>query len=253
MGGAGARVLVIDDSRTILKVVSVILANSGYQVAVARDGSEGFEQLRKQDPFDLVLLDFVMPRMNGYQFCRQLRSDDQFRNLPVVLMSARTNTIGDRFVEQTGAVDALSKPFDARALVAVVGNVLAKRKDDEAPVMPSPDMMMAEDELSAEPVSAGPKSDHFRSLGKMSDAIVEAIAPAVSKMRPQDLDGRRARGKPDRQVSHTADDDGACAREPRRGARARRRRGPRDHGAATSSSCRSPRCCRCSSCAVRWA
>lgn len=182
----GARVLVIDDSLTILKVVSIILAGHGYDVSVARDGAEGFEQLRTRGPFDLVLLDFVMPRMNGYQFCRQLRADEQHRHLPVVLMSARTNTIGDRFVEQTGAVDALSKPFDARALVAVVGNVLSKRLVDERRSMPNPEMMVDEDELSVDR-SEGPPSQHFRSLGKMSEVIVEAIAPAITRMRSQDL------------------------------------------------------------------
>lgn len=183
----GARVLVIDDSLTILKVVSIILAGHGYDVAVARDGAEGFEQLRTRGPFDLVLLDFVMPRMNGYQFCRQLRADEKHRHLPVVLMSARTNTIGDRFVEQTGAVDALSKPFDARALVAVVGNVLSKRLADEQRVMPSPEMMVDEDELSVDRSAEGPPSQHFRSLGKMSQVIVEAIAPSITRMRSQDL------------------------------------------------------------------
>ncbi len=184
--GAGARVLVIDDSLTILKVVSIILKSHGYDVAVARDGAEGFEQLRLGTPFDLVLLDFVMPRMNGYQFCRQLRADEQHRHLPVVLMSARTNTIGDRFVEQTGAVDALSKPFDSRALVAVVGNVLSKRLVEERRSMPNPETMVDEEELSAGPF-AGPQSEHFRSLGKMSDFIVQAVAPAITRLRPQDL------------------------------------------------------------------
>jgi CheY-like chemotaxis protein len=184
---ARARVLVIDDSVTILKVVSIILAGHGYQVALARDGAEGFEQLRQNGPFDLVLLDFVMPRMNGYQFCRQLRADAEHRELPVVLMSARTNAIGDRFVEQTGAVDALGKPFDARALVAVVGNVLAKKNEDHRRSVPSPEAMVDEEELSNDPALEGPPSRHYRSLDRMSSVIVEALAPTISRMRPHDM------------------------------------------------------------------
>jgi CheY-like chemotaxis protein len=185
---AAARVLVIDDSLTILKVVSIILSKHGYDVATARDGAEGFERLGEGAPFDLVLLDFVMPRMNGYQFCRQLRADADQRHLPVVLMSARTNTIGDRFVEQTGAVDALSKPFDARALVAVVGNVLSKRvAPEDRPSMPTPESMVAEEELSVDLTPAGPPSQHFRSLGQMSSVIVDAIAPTIASMRQQDI------------------------------------------------------------------
>ena len=63
-------ILVIDDSPTILKVVSAILASHGYEPTVARDGLAGIELVKRGPKFDLVLLDFVMPRMNGYQFCR---------------------------------------------------------------------------------------------------------------------------------------------------------------------------------------
>src|SRR5262245_53112342 len=94
------RVLVIDDSVTILKVVSAILECNGFDVVLARDGREGMQALRTSARIDLVLLDFVMPRMNGYQFWRELRADGDLKQTPVVLMSARTNAIGDRFVEQ---------------------------------------------------------------------------------------------------------------------------------------------------------
>ena len=120
--GPPARVLVIDDSQTILKVTRTILELNGYGVGVARDGQEGLEALQEQGPFDMVLLDFVMPRMNGYQFCRKLRADEQLKNMPVVLMSARTQSIGARFVEQTGAVDAGAEAFtdvDGRAQLIV--------------------------------------------------------------------------------------------------------------------------------------
>src|SRR5947207_2064437 len=85
----GAAVLVVDDSPTILRVVSAILARHGYEPVVARDGLAGIEAIKKGPKPDIVLLDFVMPRMNGYQFCRELRSSSLHRTLPVVLMSAK--------------------------------------------------------------------------------------------------------------------------------------------------------------------
>src|SRR5688572_27222971 len=109
------RVLVVDDSSTILKVVSAILTRHGFEPALARDGVIGIDMIKRGDKFDLVLLDFVMPRMNGYQFCRELRSMPEHKNLPVVLMSAKGDKIRGQFVKQTGAVDAITKPFDARA------------------------------------------------------------------------------------------------------------------------------------------
>ncbi|RLB63733.1 MAG: response regulator [Deltaproteobacteria bacterium] len=184
----GGRVLVIDDSLTILKVISTILAQHGYEVATAGDGREGLTVLNAAGPFDVILLDFVMPRMNGYQFCRELRSDPNNKHMPVVLMSARTASIGDRFVEQTGAVDALSKPFDARALIAVVGAVLAKRDDPGSRLsMPSPDMMGDEEDLDAAPESGAPPSRHFRSLERLTTQLASAVAPHVKRLHASEM------------------------------------------------------------------
>ena len=120
-----ARVLVVDDSPTIRKLVSAILARHDYEAAQAPDGQAGLDRLR-QGGVDLVLLDFVMPRMNGYQFCREMRADETLRHLPVVLMSAKGDKIRGQFVQQTGAIDAITKPFDARGLLAVVEGALQK-------------------------------------------------------------------------------------------------------------------------------
>src|ERR1041384_2474535 len=120
-----ARILVVDDSPTIRKVVCSILEASAFAAVPAQDGQEALELL-VHEKVDLVLLDFVMPRMNGYQFCRELRAKDELKNLPVVLMSATGDKSRGQFVQQTGAVDAITKPFDARGLVAVVENALQR-------------------------------------------------------------------------------------------------------------------------------
>ena len=120
------RVLVIDDSPTIRKVVTAILERSGYRATSASDGQEGLDLLTGGERFDLVLLDFVMPRMNGYQFCRAVRAHERLRSLPIVLMSAKSDRIREQFVQQTGAVDAITKPFDAQALVTVIENAIRR-------------------------------------------------------------------------------------------------------------------------------
>ncbi|HEX3851268.1 MAG TPA: response regulator, partial [Polyangiaceae bacterium] len=114
-----ARILVVDDSPTIRKVVGSILEARAYQALLAADGQEALDMLGTEQ-VDLVLLDFVMPRMNGYQFCRELRAHPELKNLPVVLMSAKGDKIRGQFVQQTGAIDAITKPFDARGLIAVI-------------------------------------------------------------------------------------------------------------------------------------
>lgn len=120
-------ILVVDDSSTIRKVVASILDKHGYEVALAIDGEDALEALKTgRVRADLVLLDFVMPRMNGYQFCRELRESPPIAMTPVILMSAKAERIRDQFVEQTGAVDAITKPFDAQALVVVIENAIRR-------------------------------------------------------------------------------------------------------------------------------
>lgn len=121
------RVLVVDDSPTIRKVVSFILDEEGYECVTAEDGEDALTLVRR-DPVDLILTDFVMPRMNGYQLCRELRADAALRHVPVVLMSAKGDKLRGHFIQQTGAVDAITKPFDPLALVAVIENALARQK-----------------------------------------------------------------------------------------------------------------------------
>jgi CheY-like chemotaxis protein len=184
---APARVLIVDDSPTILKVVSAILARNGYEAAVARDGSAGLEMIKRGPKFDLVLLDFVMPRMNGYQFCRELRSSAPHRALPVVLMSAKGDKIRGQFVQQTGAVDAITKPFDARALVAVIEGALAKTAEGRARPIPEGDAMPEEDTIqdSVRP-SMVVRSQKQRAAIQFAQQIANAVVPNVLALAPAD-------------------------------------------------------------------
>jgi CheY-like chemotaxis protein len=122
---AGELVLVIDDSPTITKVVQLVLTKAGYQVNTAPDGEAGLEAVRAQRPH-LILLDFVMPKMNGYQFCRELVGDPKLRDIPVVLMSAKGDQVGERFVKVMGIVDYITKPFSPEAITAVVQHTIGK-------------------------------------------------------------------------------------------------------------------------------
>jgi DNA-binding response OmpR family regulator len=121
----GETVLVIDDSPTILKVVQLVLTKAGFNVRTALDGEQGVEVAREKRP-DLILLDFVMPKMNGYQVCRALTDDDTLKDVPVVLMSAKGDQVGERFVKVMGIVDYITKPFSPDAITAVVTHTIAK-------------------------------------------------------------------------------------------------------------------------------
>lgn len=121
------RILVVDDSPTIRTVVTTILERNGYDATGATDGEDAYALLTSGGlQVDLLLVDFVMPRLDGYGLCRALRASPELAGLPVVLMSAKGDRIRDHFVEETGALDAITKPFDAQALIAVVENALRR-------------------------------------------------------------------------------------------------------------------------------
>ena len=122
---SGQTILVIDDSPTILKVVQLVLAKAGFTVETAPDGEAGLEAAKKLKP-DLILLDFVMPKMNGYQVCRELAQDKDLKDVAVILMSAKGDQVGERFVKVMGIVDYITKPFSPEAITAVVQHSIAK-------------------------------------------------------------------------------------------------------------------------------
>ncbi len=146
---AGELVLVIDDSPTITKVVQLVLTKAGYQVQTAPDGEDGLVAVRAQRP-DLILLDFVMPRMNGYQFCRELTADAKLRDIPVILMSAKGDQVGERFVKVMGIVDYITKPFSPEAITAVVQHTIGKYggpgHDEENPSLVTGEDLAATDD-----------------------------------------------------------------------------------------------------------
>ena len=118
------RVLVVDDSPTIRRVVSQVLRGAGYDVATAEDAETGLTEARAVKP-DLILLDFVMPGMNGYQFVKRLDQEDG-GDAPIVLMTTRTDQVPEGALRALGVVDSITKPFSPDAILAVVAHCLEK-------------------------------------------------------------------------------------------------------------------------------
>src|SRR4051794_35858395 len=173
---AGELVLVIDDSPTITKVVQLVLTKAGYRVQTAADGEQGLAAVRADRP-DLILLDFVMPRMNGYQFCRELTADAKLRDIPVILMSAKGDQVGERFVKVMGIVDYITKPFSPEAITAVVQHTIGKYGgpgvDEEHPSLVTGEDLAATDDAD----KAHAKSGSLSQLrGQISDAVSARIA-----------------------------------------------------------------------------
>ena len=120
-------VLVVDDEERILNFLSHKLKASGYSVLTAMNGTQGLEEAEAQEP-DLVVLDVLMPRMDGFETLRQLRS---FSSVPVIILSARESSTDRIKGLKLGADDYLPKPFDPDELVARIEAVRRRLSPDE--------------------------------------------------------------------------------------------------------------------------
>ncbi|HEY9709687.1 MAG TPA: response regulator transcription factor [Oculatellaceae cyanobacterium] len=121
-----AQLLLVDDEPGVRESVKEYLQDSGFDVQVASNAIDAWQMLQQKTP-DLVISDIMMPKVDGYQFLKQLREDPRFKTLPVVFLTARGMT-SDRILGYQSGVDAyLSKPFDPDELVAIVENLLDRR------------------------------------------------------------------------------------------------------------------------------
>lgn len=118
------RILVIDDENVIQEVVQGCFEDvAGWEVLLASSGREGLEQVVAEQP-DAIVLDEMMPGMDGIAFLKQLRANDQTLSIPVVLLTAKVDLADPKLLRELGVVDAIAKPFDAIALVERVAEVL---------------------------------------------------------------------------------------------------------------------------------
>jgi DNA-binding response OmpR family regulator len=120
----GKRVLVVDDDRVIQQLLQVNLELEGYEVVgTAADGEAALEEAERLRP-DLIILDIMMPKMDGLEVCRRLREHPGLARVPVLLLSARAQDLDIRAGLASGASAYLTKPFDPAELVEVVGRLL---------------------------------------------------------------------------------------------------------------------------------
>lgn len=119
------RVLLVDDSWTYIATLATYLTQQGCEVITAADGEEAIEQATAVRP-DCIVLDVVLPKKNGFQVCRQLKSQDAFRYVPIILMSSKNTPLDQRWGLQQGADMYLVKPFKPEALLSGMQRLLMR-------------------------------------------------------------------------------------------------------------------------------
>ncbi len=131
---AGKKILIVEDEKDILHLVKHYLEKEGYRVSTAATGAEGLK-LAKSDHPDLLVLDLMLPGMDGLEVCKRLRADQPTAILPIIMLTAKAEESDTVIGLELGADDYVTKPFSPKALVARVKALLRRieRSKDEAP------------------------------------------------------------------------------------------------------------------------
>jgi twitching motility two-component system response regulator PilG len=125
-GDKAVKVLVVDDSRTIRSTAETLLGKEGFAVITAEDGFDALAKIAEDRP-DIVFVDIMMPRLDGYQTCTLIKGNPKFRDIPVVLLSSRDGVFDRARGKLAGSEHYLGKPFSREELVDLVRRLVVSR------------------------------------------------------------------------------------------------------------------------------
>ena len=117
------RILLVDDEPSIVKMVGKRLAVEGFEVLVAMDGQEALKKAQMESP-QLIILDLMLPKLNGYEVCTMLKQDARYQKIPIIMFSAKAQEKDERLGLECGANAYVRKPFQAKELLEQVRALL---------------------------------------------------------------------------------------------------------------------------------
>ncbi|MEF3254537.1 MAG: response regulator, partial [Deferribacterales bacterium] len=120
------KILAIDDSPTMHRLFKMIFNEDDYELRLADSGYLGLELVKEFKP-DIILLDFVMPKLNGFQFCKILREEMGINDIPILLITSKAEDVGDKFAERFFKVDYIAKPFQPEDLIEKIKIILSTK------------------------------------------------------------------------------------------------------------------------------
>lgn len=124
---AKGKILVVDDEVYIVHILDFSLRMEGYDVVTALDGEQALEKVDSERP-DLIVLDIMMPKLDGYDTCKRLKESPETRDIPIILLSAKGRNVDQRMGFEAGANDYITKPFSPRKLVEKINSMLPQQK-----------------------------------------------------------------------------------------------------------------------------
>ena len=121
------KILVIDDSRVIRMRVRDMLPQGNFEVLEAKDGVEGLDAIREQRP-NLIMLDFLLPRMSGWEVFQEVQAQPELQHIPLVLMSGRKEEVTEKITEPFEFFEFIQKPFEQKELIEAIKKAMAKAR-----------------------------------------------------------------------------------------------------------------------------
>lgn len=118
-----SKILIVDDELQLVEMLEMRLKPAGYEVISANDGEAGLNMARSEKP-DLIILDLMLPKINGYQVCRMLKFDEKYKSIPIILFTARAQESDRKTGEEVGADAYIMKPFDPKILLGKITELL---------------------------------------------------------------------------------------------------------------------------------
>ena len=122
------KILLVDDEKDLVYAVKMQLEAQDYEVSVAYDGQEALDKARREKP-DLIILDVMLPKLDGYKVSRMLKFDEKYKKIPLIMFTARVQEADEKTGYAVGADAYVTKPFDSKALLDQIKGLLEKDKD----------------------------------------------------------------------------------------------------------------------------
>lgn len=113
------KILLVDDEPDIIEILQFMLESQGYECITATDGEEGLKKAREINP-DIIILDVMMPKINGYKICRLLKFDNKYKDIPILMLTARSQDEDKLIGEETGADEYITKPFEVDEVIETI-------------------------------------------------------------------------------------------------------------------------------------
>jgi CheY-like chemotaxis protein len=173
------KILIVDDSKTIRMQVKDMLPVGRFEILEAKDGVEGLDLIRQEQP-SLVLLDFFMPRMNGWEVIQKIRSQPKLHTIPVVMMSGRKEDVQEAVPELFNYFEFLSKPFEQRILLEAIKSAMTKAKQRQQ--IPAAQALPQQSHVTAAPSGSPDRSlDHSPNHSPDQIQVLTAIVQELQK------------------------------------------------------------------------